>query len=253
MLKELRFDGMGVVVTGAAAGIGKATAETLGEVGAHVLAVDADAEGLDRLRGRLTAAGVACTTFTADLTDEAQVKRAAHAILETGVVVKSLINNVGRNHGSSLRDIQLAEWSAELSVNLTSALLMTRALLDRLLAAPRGGSVVNVSSTHGLAGSTAVLGYATTKSGLLGFTRQLAAEFGESNLRVNAVCPGLTMTKRIADRGIGEAQERLRDRLLGRRFAEPDEVASGIVFLASDAASYITGVTLPIDGGYTAR
>ncbi|WP_181446977.1 SDR family NAD(P)-dependent oxidoreductase [Streptomyces sp. NTH33] len=253
MLEKSGFDGLGVVVTGAAAGIGAATAEVLGELGAHVLAVDIDTDGLAELAGRLAGSGADCTVLEADLTDRSDVERVSRAVGETGVVVKALVNNVGVNSRHSIRDLEPEQWERDLARNLTSAYLLTRALLPLLLAAPRGGSVVNVSSTHALAANPASLGYATTKSGLLGFTRQLAAEFADSGLRVNAVCPGLTMTRRITDRGIGEPQERLRDRLLDRRFAEPEEVAYGIAFLASDAASYITGVTLPIDGGFTAR
>ncbi|GGV13423.1 SDR family NAD(P)-dependent oxidoreductase [Streptomyces griseoflavus] len=253
MLEKSGFDGLGVVVTGAAAGIGAATAEVLGGLGAHVLAVDLDADGLTELAGRLAGSGAGCTVVEADLTERSDVERVSRAVEESGVVVKALVNNVGANSRRSILDLDPEQWDRDLARNLTSAYLLTRALLPALLAAPRGGSVVNVSSTHALAANAAALGYATTKSGLLGFTRQLAAEYADRGLRVNAVCPGLTMTRRIADRGVTEPQERMRDRLLGRRFAAPEEVANGIAFLASDAASYITGVTLPIDGGFTAR
>lgn len=253
MLDELRFDGLGVVVTGAAAGIGAATARVCGELGAHVLAVDRDTEGLNRLAKTLDAAGAECTTFVADLTGQTAVERLCEAIAEPGVPLKALVNGVGANDRRSIREQDLPGWEAALGLNLTSAFLMTRGLLDQLLEAPRGGVVVTVASTHGLVGGPHALSYATAKAGLLGLTRQLAAEFAEPGLRVNAVCPGLTLTDRILDRGIGAAQERLRDRVLGRRFAEPEEIAHAIAFLASDAASYITGVALPVDGGYAAR
>src|SRR5690606_13739965 len=145
------------------------------------------------------------------------------------------------------------DWSKYLTLNLTSAFLMTRALMPQLLNAPGGGTIVNVSSARGIIGSPATPSYSTTKAGLLGLTRQLCAEYGDRGVRVNAVCPGLVLTERIVNRGFGPAEKELRTRVLEQRFAQPEEVAHAIAFLASDAASYITGVTLPVDGGYAVR
>lgn len=253
MLQDLNFHGQGVVVTGAAAGLGRATAQTLGELGAHVIALDVDAGGLDELAQGMARAGQACTGIAGDITQEADVQRVAQRIADSGVRLKSLVNNVGANFRRPAIDLQLDDWNKYLALNLTSAFLMTRALLPQLLDAPRGGSVVNVSSARALVGSPGTPSYATTKAGLLGFTRQLAAEYGERGLRANAVCPGLVLTERITQRGFGAAEEQLRSRVLEGRFAEPREIANAVAFLASDAASYITGVTMPIDGGYAVR
>ncbi|WP_298233361.1 SDR family NAD(P)-dependent oxidoreductase [uncultured Azohydromonas sp.] len=253
MLQDLNFHGQGVVVTGAAAGLGRATAQTLGELGAHVIALDVDAAGLDALAQSLARAGQACTAIAGDITQEAEVQRVAQRIADSGVRLKSLVNNVGANFRRPAMDLQLDDWNKYLALNLTSAFLMTRSLLPQLLDAPRGGSVVNVSSARALVGSPGTPSYATTKAGLLGFTRQLAAEYGDRGLRANAVCPGLVLTERIAQRGIGAAEEQLRSRVLAGRFAEPREIANVIAFLASDAASYVSGVTMPIDGGYAVR
>lgn len=253
MLETLQFRGLGVVVTGAAAGLGRATAQVLGELGAHVFVLDIDEAGAHEVAKDLTARKQRCTAIGGDITREDEVRRVTDQIGASGVVLKSLVNNVGANFRRPAHDLQLDDWNKYLGLNLTSAFLMTRALLPQLLAAPQGGTIVNVSSARGLIGSPGTPSYATTKAGLLGFTRQLAAEYGGRGLRANAVCPGLVLTERIAGRGIGEAEERLRERVLEGRFAQPQEIANAIAFLASDAASYISGVTLPIDGGYAAR
>lgn len=253
MLETLQFRGLGVVVTGSAAGLGRATAQVLGELGAHVFALDIDEAGAHEVAKDLTARKQRCTAVGGDITREDEVRRVVDQIGASGVILKSLVNNVGANFRRPAHELQLDDWNKYLALNLTSAFLMTRALLPELLAAPQGGTIVNVSSARGLIGSPGTPSYATTKAGLLGFTRQLAAEYGGQGLRANAVCPGLVLTERIAGRGIGEAEERLRERVLEGRFAQPQEIANAIAFLASDAASYISGATLPIDGGYAVR
>lgn len=253
MLQALQFHGLGAVVTGAAAGLGKASCQTLARLGAHVFALDVDGGGLARLAQELQAEGYACTPVAADITQAQQVEQLAQQVQASGVTLKTLVNNVGANLRRPLHELALDDWNKYLTLNLTSAFLMTQALLPQLLAAPRGGTVVNISSARGLIGSPGTPSYASTKAGLLGLTRQLAAEYGQQGLRVNAVCPGLVLTERIEVRGIGESEMRLRDRVLEGRFAQPQEISHAIAFLASDAASYISGVTLPVDGGYAIR
>jgi NAD(P)-dependent dehydrogenase (short-subunit alcohol dehydrogenase family) len=171
-----------------------------------------------------------------------------------GRALKALVNNAGTNFHSPAHELKLDDWNRIISLNLTGAFLMTRALLPLLLEAPRGGSIVNISSGFGLIGGRSIPVYATTKAGIIGFTRQLCVEYGPQGLRANAVCPGLTLTERVKGylaRNLNDP-EGTRPRVLNGRFAQPREIANVIAFVASDAASYMTGAVIPVDGGQTA-
>jgi NAD(P)-dependent dehydrogenase (short-subunit alcohol dehydrogenase family) len=254
MLAELRFDGLAVVVTGAAAGIGRATAEVLGELGAHVYAIDIDQKGLDAAIAAMTGAGISCERVVADITAEPDAALLHRRIAADGRILKALVNNAGTNFHTPAHDLKLDDWNRIVSLNLTGAFLMTRALLPLLLAAPRGGAIVNISSGFGLIGGRSIPVYATTKAGIIGFTRQLCVEYGPQGLRANAVCPGLTLTERVKGyvaRNLNDP-EGTRPRVLSGRFAQPREIANVIAFVASDAASYMSGAVIPVDGGQTA-
>lgn len=253
MLAELDFSGRAAVVTGAASGIGRATAEVFCELGAHVYAVDIDAAGLDALAREMAAAGRRCDGVVADVTREQDAAAVHDRLVREAATLKALVNNAGTNFHASVHELQLEDWNRILTLNLTGAFLMTRALLPLLLKAPRGGAIVNISSGYGLIGGPRIPVYAATKSGIIGFTRQLAAEYGRQGLRSNAVCPGLTLTERVkgyVDKGLTDA-EGTRPRVLAGRFAEPREIANVIVFVASDAASYMNGAVVAVEGGQT--
>ena len=254
MLEELNFDGLAAVVTGAAAGIGHATAQVLCELGAHVYAVDIDAKGLAHTVGTLTAGGAHCDAVVADVTRELDAAALHQRIAADGRTLKALVNNAGTNFHAPAHELKLEDWNRIITLNLTGAFLMTRALVPLLLAAPRGGAIVNISSGYGLIGGRSIPVYATTKAGIIGFTRQLCVEYGPRGLRANAICPGLTLTERVKGyvaRNLNDP-EGTRPRVLSGRFAQPREIANVIAFVASDAASYMSGAVIPVDGGQTA-
>jgi meso-butanediol dehydrogenase/(S,S)-butanediol dehydrogenase/diacetyl reductase len=254
MLAELEFAGKAVVVTGAASGIGRASAEVLGELGARVYALDRDADGLRDVERALKSAGAMCEMVVADVTSEADAEALRARLTRDGARLKALVNNVGTNLHMLAEDMTVAQWNGLLTINLTSAFILSRTLLPLLVAAESGGAIVNVSSGYGMIGGPRMPAYSASKAGVIGFTRQLAVDYGGKGVRANVVCPGLTLTPRVKgyiEKGLVDAVENAK-RVMAGRFAEPREIANVIAFLASDASSYMNGAVVPVDGGQTA-
>jgi NAD(P)-dependent dehydrogenase (short-subunit alcohol dehydrogenase family) len=254
MLAELEFGGKAVVVTGAASGIGRAAVEVFGELGARVYALDRNAEGLRDVERDLKASGVACEIVVADVTSEADAEALRNRLTRDGARLKALVNNVGTNRIMLLEEMTLVQWNELLTLNLTSAFLLSRTLMPMLIAAEGGGAIVNVSSGYGMTGGPRMPAYSASKAGMIGFTRQLSVDYGAKGVRVNVVCPGLTLTTRVrnyVEKGLVDGSE-ISKRVLSGRFAEPREIGNVIAFLASDASSYMNGAVVPVDGGQTA-
>jgi len=252
MIEELKFKGERVIVTGAGSGIGEACAHVLGELGAHVVLAGRTAEKLERVRADLAAKGVPCEAHALDVGVESDVLDFAKRIAAGGPAVKALINNAGTNLVKKLEDLSSEEWHRLIAVDLDSIFYLCKAFMPMLLAA-KGGSIVNVASTFGVIGSPNMPVYCAAKGGVLSFTRQLAVDYGPKGVRVNAVCPGPTLSPRV--RGYVEKQlvsgENTRRMVPLGRFAECHEAANAIVFLASDAASFFNGASVVVDGGQT--
>ncbi|KAB0676811.1 SDR family NAD(P)-dependent oxidoreductase [Aureimonas leprariae] len=248
-----RFEGRSVLVTGAAHGFGRAIALAFAAEGARVHACDVNAEGLaetERLgEGRVS-------VFPLDVGDREAVQAAARRLGGKGTGVDILVNNAGGVRGQvgrPLEDVSAADWQAIFDANLTGAFFLAQALAPGMKA--KGfGRIVNISSGAGLGVSlTGIQAYASAKAGQIGLTRQLAHELGRFGITVNNVAPGFVRSNPTTERqweAMGEAgQERLVGSIALRRLGTVDDIANAVLFFASDAAGWITGQVLSVDGG----
>jgi NAD(P)-dependent dehydrogenase (short-subunit alcohol dehydrogenase family) len=252
-----RFEGKTGVLTGGAKGIGRATTLRFLAEGGRIAVLDKEPEGSDwatALRRDAGDAGNRLAYFSAELTDEGSVAAAmAKATDALGGTVDVLVNNCGLGaNPKPLETMERAEWDLYFAINITSAFLVTKQVLAGMRQR-RYGRIVNLSSITGRSfAELSNIHYSSTKAALMGFTRKLAYEEGPNNIAVNAVAPGITFTDRVRLRHEASPVEMQQARDAGiplRRPGKPEEIASAILFLASDDASYITGVVLDVNGG----
>jgi meso-butanediol dehydrogenase/(S,S)-butanediol dehydrogenase/diacetyl reductase len=250
------MSGKVAVITGGARGIGATTSELFCREGAKVVIVDGNddllAQTVHRIRGRVVSAEI--SAFAGDVGDyEAACQAVNHALRQFGRL-DTLVNNAAIRHHATVEETKVDDWNRLLSVNLLGAANFCRAAVDPLRKSGNG-SIVMVSTGYALTGRKGNAAYDASKAALLSLTRTLACEEVDSNIRVNAVCPGSTATPhtiaRGVARGLSEAQfhAEVRSDSLMKRWARAEEIAYPIMWLASDEASYITGATLMVDGG----
>jgi NAD(P)-dependent dehydrogenase (short-subunit alcohol dehydrogenase family) len=249
-----RFEGRVAFVTGGARGIGRATVERLASEGARVAFCDVDADV-----GEQTAAEIGHDVrfHTCDIADEQQIAEAVSRTQEEFGNVTVLVNNAGVNANFDMATMTTDEWDRFMAVDLRAAWLTAKYVVPGMQAAG-GGAIVNVSSMHGFVTLKGFFPYAAAKAGLLGLTRSMALDYGEYGIRVNAICPGFIRTRLVQDSidlnpDPAAAEATMLRGVALQRMAEAAEVAAAIAFFASDDASYITGASLMVDGGLTAR
>jgi meso-butanediol dehydrogenase / (S,S)-butanediol dehydrogenase / diacetyl reductase len=247
---------MTAVVTGAASGIGRATALRLAQDGYDVALVDIDEAGMDKTLRSIESVGGAGRAFRADVGDPHQLGVMLREVLSTMGSPELLVNVAGIAIAATVLDTSDQEWSRVINTNLTGPFLLTRATLPLML--DRGsGVIVNVASVAGAIGLPARAAYCASKAGLVGLTRAVAADHGAAGIRCIAVCPGTVETDWV-DRVIADdadpatARERMAARQLDGRMGTPEEVAATIAFIASPGGRFFNGAAVVVDGGMTA-
>lgn len=233
-------------VTGAARGIGLAIARNLIDDGWSVAGCDILE---DLLRERAEELGESFRPFVLDVTDGDRVADVTREMEDSMGPVTGLVNNAGITRDTLMMRMGREDWDSVISVNLTGAFLMSKALSRGMMRA-RKGSIVNISSVVALLGGAGQVNYSASKAGLLGLTRSLCRELGARGIRVNAIAPGFIETEMTADLP-EEVREGYSERIPLGRMGTPEDVAEAVRFLLSDDSQYISGVVLPVDGGLT--
>lgn len=253
-----QFAGKVVLVTGGGAGIGRATAQAFAKEGARVAVIDVGEQpGQDTVRDIQSLGGTAIF-IKADVSQPREVEASVNQIVQTFGGLDYAINNAGVvGDIAPTVDYSLDAWNRVIAINLTGVWLCLKYEIPRLLA-QGGGAIVNTASILGLVGSPNTSAYTATKHGVVGLTQTAALEYSSRGIRVNAIAPGYIRTAMVLEQGVQaghrpEVMQRLISLHPIGRLGTPEEVAQANLWLCSESASFITGITLPIDGGYTAQ
>lgn len=246
-----RFDGKVALITGGASGIGAAAARLLHGEGASVVIADLDALGGQALADALGAERA--LFLSTDVSDFAQVQAAVDAAVQRFSRLDVLFNNAGIGSLSAIADLPVEDWKRVLAINLDGVFFGCKAAIPVMLR-QGGGAIVNTASASGLAGDFGFAAYNAAKAGVINFTRTAAIDHARDGIRVNAVCPGPVDTPILGTiQAIPGLRSRWEDCVPMGRFAQPEEIAEVVAFLASDAASFVTGIAVAVDGGLTAH
>jgi 3-oxoacyl-[acyl-carrier protein] reductase len=243
------LSGRTALVTGAAQGLGRCIAQSLAAAGAKVACIDINAESLSETVANIRAAGGTAEPLPCDVTQSDRVGEVVDQVVAMWGKLDILVNNAGVTRDNVIIRMKDEQWDLVLNINLRGTFLFTRAAARPMMKA-RGGRIINVASVSGLMGNPGQVNYSASKAGVIGLTRTVACELASRQITVNAVAPGFIATDMTAKLGEEMLQQIRKEIPLGR-LGEPQDVADAVLFLASDAASFITGHVLTIDGGLT--
>ena len=243
------------LITGGGSGIGRASALAFERAGATVVVADYNAEGGERTVRMLKDAGGEAMFYPADVSNPEDIEALVNKIVETYGRLDCAFNNAGiEGEFAALSKCTIENWQRVISINLNGVFYCMKYEIAQMLR-QGGGSIVNTSSVAGLVGAARAGAYSAAKHGVVGLTKTAALEYARKNIRVNAVCPGFVrtpMADRLIDRGtLGEKSMIASEPI--NRMGRPEEIAEAVVWLCSDAASFVTGVSMPVDGGLVAQ
>ena len=235
------------LVTGAARGIGKSIALALAAKGADVAVVDLVQDEAQVVAGEIQQMGRRAIGLSGNVTNAQDVDKVIKKVSDEFGRIDILVNNAGITRDALLMRMKEEDWDAVMNVNLKGTFLCTKAV-SRIMMKQRHGRIVNISSVIGLMGNAGQSNYGASKAGIIGFTKSVARELGSRNITVNAIAPGFIVTS-MTDVLPENVKESLMNQIPLGKLGQPEDVANTVIFLVSDAASYITGQTIAVDGG----
>ncbi|MBI3838478.1 MAG: 3-oxoacyl-[acyl-carrier-protein] reductase [Planctomycetia bacterium] len=247
---QVDLSGQAAIVTGASRGLGRAIALALAGSGAKVACVARGTDKLTETANAIRAAGGTAEVFACDVTDGQSVQQVVDSVVEKWGKLHILVNNAGVTRDTLIPRMSDEDWDAVVNTNLRGTFLFTRAAARPMMQG-RYGRIINIASVSGLSGNPGQANYSASKAGVIGMTRTVAKELAGRKITVNAVAPGFIETEMTEALGPVVLEE-VKRRIPAKRVGQPAEIAYGVLFLASEAANYITGQVLTIDGGLCA-
>jgi NAD(P)-dependent dehydrogenase (short-subunit alcohol dehydrogenase family) len=250
-----RIEGKIALITGGSSGIGRATALLFGREGAKVAVADYNAEGGERTVKTIKEAGGTASFHAVDVSNPLAVEALISKVVETYGKLDCAFNNAGIEGQMALTpDCTIENWNRVIAIDLTAVFLCMKYEIAQMLK-QGGGNIVNTASVAGLYGLAAAPAYVAAKHGVAGLTKTAALEFAQKGIRVNAVCPGFIrtpMVDRVLDKGVFSEEQIFAAEPM-HRMGKPEEIAEAVLWLCSEASSFVTGLPMPIDGGYVAQ